>query len=189
MSRYIGTIGARYKQGLRHMWGALDTGFAVRSSFTRPVAEVGAKHVLLMHLLWEAHFLPVHLTILLLFSSVYTALTPQETIHPYLSWAFWLTGLLRTLSFLSMNVALAFYDRFHGVAVASRVADMERAALPDGFSHRPLLSPRFLADRVLFPVAGAVFGTIPALQAEISHFWTDRLVYRVSAKPLFRMSA
>ena len=27
---YIGCITARYQQALRHMWGALDTGFAIR---------------------------------------------------------------------------------------------------------------------------------------------------------------
>ncbi|KAI0029813.1 glycosyl transferase family group 2-domain-containing protein [Vararia minispora EC-137] len=188
IAKYIDTLGARYRQGLRHMWGALDTGFAVRSAFSRPVARVGLKHVLLLHLLWEAHFLPIHLTVLLIFSSIYTAITPPDAIHPYLAWVFWFTGLLRTLSFIGMNVALYFYDRYHATAVSTRAQDMARAALTDGFSYRPLKF-QFLADRILFPVAGAIFGTVPAIQAEISHFWTDRLVYRVSAKPLFKMSA
>jgi hypothetical protein len=186
---YIESLDARYRQALRHMWGSLDTGFALRRSATFPLSRIDLKHMALLHMLWEAHFLPVHFTLLLIFSAIYTVFMPTELMHPFIGWAFWFTSLLRTLSFIAMNVALLFYDRYHTISVEARVRDMESAALPDGFSFRHLLSVRFLADRLLFPVAGTIFGSIPAIQAEISHFWTDKLVYRVSVKPLFHLSA
>jgi hypothetical protein len=36
---------------------------------------------------------------------------------------------------------------------------------------------------MLFPIGGFVFGAIPAMHAEISHLFTDRLTYVVSLKP------
>jgi len=54
--------------------------------------RVRLRHVLLLHLLFEAHFLPCHLTILLLFSSIYTVVTPTSAIHPSLAWTFWFTA-------------------------------------------------------------------------------------------------
>ncbi|KAJ5777267.1 hypothetical protein N7520_000513 [Penicillium odoratum] len=52
---------ARYRQALRHMWGALDTGFAIRKSvgsLTRPNWRLffSWKQWALAHLLWEALF-------------------------------------------------------------------------------------------------------------------------------------
>jgi len=35
----------------------------------------------------------------------------------------------------------------------------------------------------LFPVAGMVYGTVPAVIALLCHFWTLELKYRVSVKP------
>lgn len=39
-------------------------------------------------------------------------------------------------------------------------------------------------DFVLFPVAGIVFGTVPAVVALMSQMWSAKLVYKVSAKPM-----
>jgi len=181
--RYAGTSMARYRQALRHMWGALDTGFTIRSSLRRDV-WTNFKFFSLIHLLWEAHFLPCQLTILLLFSSIYTFYTPPSLIHPALLWTFWFTGLLRALSFVGMNIAFCFYEGYHSVSVNARANDMDRAGLPDGFTFRSW-HWKYLMERIFFPVAGTIFGSIPAVQAEVSHFWTDRLVYRVSKKPTF----
>lgn len=188
--RVLDTGLARYRQALRHMWGALDTGFAVRKFFVNlPKRAPRLKHLLLMHLLWEAHFLPCHLTIVLLFSSLYTFYMPESLIHPALLWTFWFTGLLRGLSFAWMNLSIFLYDRWHSICVSARMNDMVRAGISDtGFSYRSWWHPRHLLERICFPIAGTVFGSVPAVHAEICHFWTDRLVYRVSEKPMFATS-
>jgi hypothetical protein len=38
-------------------------------------------------------------------------------------------------------------------------------------------------DFGVFPVAGILFGTVPAVVALVSQFWTLDLVYKVSKKP------
>lgn len=190
--RSLATCMARYRQALRHMWGALDTGFAVRQSLGRltgkgqPRMRLRLRHLVLFHLLWEAHFLPCHFTILLLFSSIYTFVTPPSQIHPMLAWTFWFTGVLRAVSFVWMNICLTLYDRWHALCVSARARDMARAGLLDaGFSFRTWWHGKHLIERLCFPIAGTIFGSIPSVHAEISHFWTERLVYRVSKKPTF----
>lgn len=54
-----------------------------------------------------------------------------------------------------------------------------------GFAERTWYQWPFLLERVCFPIAGTVFGAVPTLHAVFAHFWTDRLVYRVSKKPDF----
>ncbi|KAJ5432105.1 uncharacterized protein N7458_011261 [Penicillium daleae] len=189
--RTIGTLVARYRQALRHMWGALDTGYAIQRSFgslKRPSWRLlfTGKHLALVHLLWEAHFLPCHLAICLLITSIYSALTPPELIHPDLLLALNWAGILRASSFIMMNICIIVYDHWHYFCVNTRSLDMMDAGIVDaGFSFRYRFSLSSLVDRIIFPVAGTVFGPIPAVQAVISHFWTDRLEYQVSQKPTF----
>ncbi|KAI9933082.1 hypothetical protein MW887_007553 [Aspergillus wentii] len=191
--RTLDTCFARYRQALRHMWGALDSGFAARRTmsylrlhsrclFLRP------RHFALLHLMWEAHFLPCHLMILMVFSLIYSLMTPPELLHPSMTWTFWFTGLLRTSSFIWMNVCLALYERWYTVCLQSRRKDMLQANLTDtGFSQRTWWHTTHLLERICFPIAGTIFGGIPTIHAVFSHFWTDRLVYRVSKKPDFAM--
>jgi len=180
---------ARYRQALCHMWGALDTGFAIRKSFSnlsRPSWRMlfRVKQWALAHLLWEAHFLPSFLMIIMLISSVYSAFTPPELMHPDLNWAFQFTGLLRIISFVMMNICMVVYDHWHYFCVNTRSLDMMDAGVVDvGFSFRNRWARSFLLDRIIFPVAGTLFGPVPALQAVFSHFVTDKLVYKVSQKP------
>lgn len=182
---------ARYRQALRHMWGALDTGFAIRkscSNLCRPSWRIflRVKQLALTHLLWEAHFLPSFLTLIMLISSVYSAFMPPELMHPDLDWAFQFTGLLRICSFVMMNICMVVYDYWHYLCVNTRSMDMMDAGIVDvGFSFRNSWERGFLLDRILFPVAGTVFGPVPAFQAVFSHFVTDKLVYQVSQKPSF----
>jgi Glycosyl transferase family group 2 len=195
---------ARYRQALRHMWGSLDTGYAIRKSFAgvqnfhfassrrqqRFSSFFRKKQLALTHLLWEAHFLPAHLTIILLFSVAYPTTVPESAIHPTLAWAFWFTGLLRTITFLWMNVCISLYDRWYTLSLNARMRNMEIAGLLDtGSSPRAWWHRRHLLERICFPVAGTLFGSIPGVQAVVSHFWTDRLVYRVSKKPIFAASS
>lgn len=151
----------------------------------QPVTYDSINMIILFHRLFEAHFLPTHLTILLLSSTVYSLLTPTAQIHPTFLWAFSFTSTLRLLGFLCMNVFFWLYESYHRTCVTAREDEMRRAGLYEqmqgGFTHR-----RFrwnVLDYFIFPVAGTVFGSIPAIVAEMCHFYTTRLTYRVSKKP------
>lgn len=192
--RTVDTLRARYRQALRHMWGSLDSGFAVRRSvgylrFHRRCLFLRPRHFALLHLLWEAHFLPCHLAILMIFSTFYTLWNPAVRQDPVLSWAFSFTDTLRTCGFLGMNVCLGLYERWHALSLNARMQDMHEANIYDtGCSRRNWSNPKYLAERIIFPVAGTLFGAVPTLHAVFSHFYTDRLVYRVSKKPSFALS-
>jgi hypothetical protein len=100
-----------------------------------------------------------------------------------------LTSYLRGASFACMTVYFViFYEAYHQACVQARETEMKRAGLYEelahDFSHRRRWTLTVLLDYVLFPVAGTIFGSVPLLQAIISHFWTEKLVYLVSAKPV-----
>ncbi|EEA22517.1 hypothetical protein TMatcc_001364 [Talaromyces marneffei ATCC 18224] len=184
----------RYKQALRHMWGALDTGYAVRHSVPVSISSKRTTfwpfprvlHLALAHLLWEAHFLPCHLAVMLIFSVVYTTFVPLDTLHPTLAWAFSVANLIRTLSFIGMNINLTIYDQWHQIWLYTRRHEMAEANLKDcGFSSRTWWHVAQLKERICFPVSGMIYGAVAMSHAVFSHFWTDRLVYRVSEKPTF----
>ncbi|KAF9891472.1 hypothetical protein FE257_003938 [Aspergillus nanangensis] len=193
--RTTDTYKARYRQALRHMWGALDSGFAVRQTvsslrFQRRCLFLRLQHIALLHLLFEAHFLPCHLIILMLYSAVYENLAPAGSLHPTLAWAFWLTNIIRTSSFVGMNICLALYERWHALCLNARRTDMLDACLGDtGFSPRVWWHMPYLLERICFPIAGTLFGPIPTFQAVFSHLWTDRLEYQVSKKPTFAVAS
>lgn len=222
---------ARYAQGLRHMWGCLDTGYAVRQWFkirpepqaqSTPGSEASSsddgrpnrpRHVelrlklsqhalhgpdlnrftyrnfVLFYRLFEAHFLPIHLFLVLLASALYTALPYPITQCRILTAVMDLTSLFRAISFGMMTLYfIVFYERYHRACIQARESEMRRAGLyeelADEFSYRGRFSLTVLLDYVLFPVAGTIFGSAPLLQAIVSHFWTEKLVYLVSAKPV-----
>ena len=60
---------------------------------------------------------------------------------------------------------------------------MEVAGISEIFVYCHPLHLKYLVERILFPVVGVVYSAISTLQAQFSHFWTDRPVYAVSAKP------
>ncbi|KAE8349682.1 glycosyl transferase family group 2-domain-containing protein [Aspergillus coremiiformis] len=186
--RSLDTCFARYRQALRHMWGALDSGFAARRTmrYFRRCLFLQPRHMLLFHLLFEAHFLPCQLIILIIFSAAYEHLIPPTQLHPDMAWTLRVTDILRTSSFIGMNVCLALYERWHALCLHMRKKDMLDANLTDtGFSRRIWWRWSFLLERLCFPIAGTVFGAVPTFQALFSHFWTERLEYRVSKKPAF----
>lgn len=224
---------ARYAQGLRHMWGCLDTGYAVRQwckvgsdaklqKRTSPESESSSsdegrsyrprdvelrlklsqyalhgpdlrrftwRNLVLFSRLFEAHFLPIHLFLVLVASALYSGLPYPITQCRLLSAVMDLTSFLRGAGFAFMTVYfVVFYERYHRACIQARETEMKRAGLyeelSDEFSYRRAFSLTTMLDYVLFPVAGTVFGSGPLLQAIISHFWTEKLVYLVSAKPV-----
>lgn len=134
--RTLDTCCARYRQALRHMWGALDSGFAARRSvgylrFHSRCLFLRPRHFFLLHLLWEAHFLPCHLTILTIFCPIYELCTESSRLNPHMAWVFWITGLLRTTSFICMNICLFLHERWHDLCLSWRRRDMMAAGLTD----------------------------------------------------------
>lgn len=227
-------ISARYKQAKRHMWGALDTGYALRkvvevwrerkhtSRAWRPlhtslndgsdsyvpesqinsadpeaVPESGifsdvttdtlngpdyARIAVLFHRLFEAHFLPVQMTILVVASTLFSWVTDgAEDVHG-VAWIMWICNILRTLGFMEVALYLALYEAFHKVCVEAREKEMSDACLTKGmhFSKRSIRSN--FVDYVMVPLVAPIFGSIPCAQAQIYHFWTLELEYTVSKK-------
>lgn len=227
-------IEARYKQAHRHMWGALDTGFALRkfvelwqerkhtsraykplhltcgdssdlyvpeghltgdetvqapetgvfSNFTQEtIQEPHWERIFyLFHRLFEAHFLPVHMTILVIASELFVRATAgQEDPHD-LAWVFKITSIIRVTGFLQVGCYLFLYESYHRLCVAAREKEMIKAGLWDGmrFSKRSVRNN--LVDYIMLPLVAPIYGAIPCAQAQFSHFWTLDLVYTVSKK-------
>ncbi|CAK7208213.1 hypothetical protein SBRCBS47491_000015 [Sporothrix bragantina] len=229
---------ARYKQALRHMWGALDTGFALRKlvelwrnrkQTTRtfrplhsalndstdvyiPEAQLDAltgspgadpsfdkgffsdvtheaikgpdyrRIIVLCHRMFEAHFLPVQMTILVIASSLYMWVTDGAADVHGVNWIFQACKYLRAVGFLQVAFYLFMYENFHRIAVTMREKEMNDAGLAKGmnFSHRTL--KKNFIDYIMVPLVAPIYGAIPCAQAQICHFWTTDLVYTVSKK-------
>ncbi|CAK7202791.1 hypothetical protein SEUCBS139899_005518 [Sporothrix eucalyptigena] len=238
VSGIVTDMRARYKQALRHMWGALDTGYALRKvvelwrnrkQTTRafrplhssrndpsetyiPEAQLDTltgspdadksidngyfsdvthetikglnyrRLIVLFHRLFEAHFLPVQMTILVVTSTLYMWATDgAEDIHG-VNWIFDVCKYLRTLGFMQVAFYLFMYENFHQIAVSIREKEMHDAGLAKGmnFSHRSL--KKNFIDYIMVPFVAPLYGSIPCAQAQIYHFWTVDLVYTVSKK-------
>ncbi|KAK5766393.1 hypothetical protein LTS12_003310 [Elasticomyces elasticus] len=258
---YIDGIYARYKQALRHMWGSLDTGFAIRecakmfrrhwsatptrsdlplsapkyvcdhvkvvrrqllmnrsSNWTAFYTSTGLHKSLVPKLtvtdteavppkpihvwnmctlflrLFEAHFLPIHLSVILTTSSLFMFLTPSFLVPEVLHLAIDFAGWCRLGGWLLMLCYFWRYEQYHRLCVGLRQEEMRKAGLlddmiaHDGFS----LTTFHVAgawEACLFPLGGFIFGAIPALQAVLSHVFTDRLTYVVSLKPQLAMKS
>lgn len=210
---------ARYNQGLRHMWGCLDTGYTIHQWLkmgSRPSSgsslpdrtpyrrvELKLSHMklhgdqgrricwrsmVLLTRIFEAHFLPVHLFIVMLSSTIYSNLSAPLVHCQWLSDILDFTGTLRAVSFLAMLFYFAgCYERYHRVCVRVREAELIRAGLYDDMQHaisrRSPYNPITWIDYFIFPIAGSIFGSVPLIHAAFSHFYTDRLTYKVSLKP------
>jgi hypothetical protein len=226
---------ARYKQALRHMWGALDTGFALCKlvqlwkdrkqtsrayqplhytlSDTNNVAipetymndeQSGHPYVdngifssiqkdtveqphwerlfYMMHRLFEAHFLPVHMAILVVASALYVKLTENNNDPRNLAWIFSWCNVIRIYGFFQIAIYVSLYESYHQAGVSSREREMVKAGLADGmdFSRRSL--KKNWHDYLAIPIVAPLYGTIPSAQALICQLWDQDLVYTVSKK-------
>jgi hypothetical protein len=144
----------------------------------------------LMHRMYEAHFLPIHITLLILGGALYTLITPTHLVPRLLLQTLDITGYLRLVSALNFIYFFFLYESYHSLCVTLREQEMRRAGLANhSFSYRSLRTTGL--DFCLFPVAGILFGTVPAVVALVCQFWTLGLVYKVSKKParLMQMQA
>ncbi|KAK9371268.1 hypothetical protein V1509DRAFT_650873 [Lipomyces kononenkoae] len=162
--------------------------------------------VILIHRLYEAHFLPVHYFVDVLacsFLPMFVTVPPTSMLATLLVY----TNHLRKAAAIGVLVQMAMYERLHSIALKIRVRAIQNA-LSSPYSHispdskafsgyseivrkslrRVEISPRgtwinFL-DYILFPIAGTVFGAVPAFTAQVSQFWGTSFVYEVSSKPI-----
>lgn len=136
----------------------------------------------LAHRLFEAHFLPLQMTILVLASTLYDWVTDGGSDPHNLSWIFFWCNILRTAGFMEVALYMCFYERLHRVAATNREREMTEAGLAKGmcFSYRSL--KKNILDYVMVPLVAPLYGAIPCAQAQLQHFWTIDLVYTVSKK-------
>ncbi|KAK3693554.1 glycosyl transferase family group 2-domain-containing protein [Podospora appendiculata] len=234
MAGIITDMRARYKQAQRHMWGALDTGYALRkvveiwrerkhtsrafrplhaamdsnSDTYVPEAQIDAlgmeaapesgifsdvvtdtvrdldyeRIFYLFHRLFEAHFLPVQMTILIVASTLFLWVTEGTADVHGVSWVWPICNVLRTLGFLEVAVYLFLYENFHRICVETREKEMGDAGLLKGMHFSRREAKTNYIDYVMVPLVAPIFGSIPCAQAQICHFWTLDLVYTVSKK-------
>ncbi|KUJ14343.1 uncharacterized protein LY89DRAFT_136225 [Mollisia scopiformis] len=169
-------VDARYRQALRHMWGSLDSGYALKQAMevwrrrrqTQQVCQPlhlttsskmrsntsfdWQKEILrsddsvmrvkieppnwfniflLFHRLFEAHFMPAHISILVVASTLYRALTPQEEDTFSIAWTFVATDILRAIGLLTLLVFFYSYQQYHHLALEARRNEMIAAGLAE----------------------------------------------------------
>lgn len=233
VTRVYNDMQARYKQALRHMWGALDSGYALRklvvlwqerkhtarafrplhvtlnnptdSYITQTQLDINPEQTLesaifsdvtsetlkepdwqrigiLFHRLFEAHFLPLQMTILVVSSTLYMWVTDGNSDPHQLSWIFTVCNVLRTVGFMEVALLLFLYEQFHKICATSREKEMHEAGLAKGmcFSHRSV--KKNFVDYIMVPLVAPLYGSIPTAQAQVMHFFTLDLVYTVSKK-------
>lgn len=158
------------------------------SSLYQPQRQHISNNLTIMLRLFEAHFMPVHLVVILVASSIYSQRTPIDLVPHVLKVALDVSAYCRFIGYVLM---LGFFWRFqayHKLCVSLRKEEMSAVGLlqeledADGFSSN-LFQLAGLAEAATFPVGGVIFGALPALQAIISHVFTERIAYIVSLKP------
>ena len=139
--------------------------------------------IYLFHRLFEAHFLPTHMMLVVIASSIYTWIVAGKPDDLNIAWTFALTNYLRIISFGGTAVYLMLYETYHATGAGLREAEMLGAGLAGHmvFSFRKF--PANLVDYAVSPLVAPLFGCIPAIQAQFCQFWTQELVYAVSNKP------
>lgn len=232
LSGLLSDMRARYKQAMRHMWGALDTGYALRkvvelwrerkhtSRAYRPLHNSSKEAIevylsqdqlqdpeqpiglgifsdvthdtlkkpnyqrifYLFHRLFEAHFLPVHMTILVVASTLFVWVTEGDPDVHDIFWVFDACNVLRTAGFMEIGLYLFLYEKFHRICVTAREREMAAAGLAQGMHFSRRTVRRNYIDYIMVPLVAPLYGAIPCVQAQISHFWTLDLVYSVSRK-------
>lgn len=253
---FVDGLMARYNQALRHMWGAVDTGYAIRQSvemvwrrsqnselvfmapsnledaalwardiilagmsavcsfnFTALTTDIGKRKstslrainrledtttrinilnlCVLFHRLFEAHFLPLHLSLILatatIYDNVWGHLIPRD-----LSMALHICSLSRWVGWVLIVTFFYRYEKYHRICVQLRKEDMINAGMKKEAGEEDRFSPEVfkwfrLMEAGIFPFGGFLFGAIPALQAVLSHVFTERITYHVSLKPQIRI--
>lgn len=144
--------------------------------------------LILFQRMFEAHFVPIHLAVILTTSSVFSFFTPGSTMPEVLHIALDFASWCRLAGWSLMLCFFWRFEKYHQLCTALRQEEMREAGLLDDMLAHDGFSPRVfqvagLLEAALFPIGGFIFGAIPALQAVLSHVFTERLTYVVSLKP------
>ncbi|CAH0049945.1 unnamed protein product [Clonostachys solani] len=147
------------------------------------IKEVDWERVFYMsHRLFEAHIMPVHMTVLIIASTLYMFVTDGKEDPHGLNWTFALSNTLRTIGVMLCACYIAMYERFHRLCVDAREKEMKEAGLAEGMNFSRRSFKKNCLDYIMVPLVAPLYGSIPCIQAEICHFWTLDLVYTVSKK-------
>lgn len=121
------------------------------------------RNLVLFVRIFEAHFLPVRLPLVVTASGLYSNLKAPLVHCWLLSFVMDVTAVLCAASYIVMMAYFAiFYERYHRVCVEAYEFEMRRAGLYDdmaeNFSYRKQSKPVTWLDYLLFPLAGTIFG-------------------------------
>ena len=136
----------------------------------------------LFHRLFEAHFLPLQMTILVVASSVFVWVTEGSPDIHGTCWIFNVCNILRTLGFMEVALYLFLYEYFHRICLETREKEMSDVGLSKGMHFSRRDPKKNFIDYVMVPLVAPLYGAIPCAQAQVCHFWTMDLVYTVSKK-------
>ncbi|KAK9352815.1 hypothetical protein V1523DRAFT_381153 [Lipomyces doorenjongii] len=161
---------------------------------------------ILLHRLYEAHFLHVHYFINGLACSLLPMVTniPQSSL---LGIVLAFASYLRTVAFCGVLLQMFLYERLYSTALRLRLHTIQMTLSSPSFNISPIsksstksiqivrqslkqidVSRRSgwisLFDSILFPIAGTFYVMVPSLKAQILQFWSTELVYEVSSKPV-----
>ena len=121
------------------------------------------------------------MTILIIASAILTWATEGKDPHD-VSWMLDLCNYLRTIGFMGIVVYMVLYESFHKLCLKERRTQMARAGLLEGMHFSSRCLKRNLVDYAMAPICAPLYGSVPSVEAQISHFWTLDLVYAVSGK-------
>lgn len=144
---------------------------------------------ILFNSLFEAHFLPVQLALILTTTTIYDVIA-GSWVPRHLAMALDFSGTCRFIGWSLICLYFYRYAQYHQLCLDLREEEMRKAGLLEhdhehnGFS-RKLYGRLGFLEAALFPIGGFLFGSIPACHAVLSHVFTDRLTYQVSLKPQF----
>ncbi|KAK9366236.1 hypothetical protein V1509DRAFT_630555 [Lipomyces kononenkoae] len=162
--------------------------------------------IILLHRLYEAHFLHVHYFI----DGFACSVLPLITTIPRssgLGHVLAIASYLRTIAFCGVMLQMLLYEQLYSTALDLRL-QFVKTALSSPSSHifsggkssaksigivRQSLQQVDISrhgdwisfvDYILFPIAGAFYVIVPSLKAQILQFWSTEFVYEVSSKPV-----
>jgi len=129
--------------------------------------------------------MPAHISILVVASTLYQALVPEDQDTFSIAWTFVSTDILRTVGLVTLLVYFYSYQEYHRLALEARQNEMIAAGLAESmkgsFSARSWMN---VFDCVWIPFVAPLYGSIPAIHAQLCHLWTLDLDYVVSSKPV-----
>lgn len=193
---WLSDMRARYAQGMRHMWGSLDSGYALRRVITGDLGDGPVNWWAMTNLLFrlfQAHIMLGWLLILLLRDQIspldpYKAVRNAEPLETpeimawdvaWISFCVKMVDIIRGFSVISTIATMLLYDQYHHAAAVKRWNKPQAGMRANEISLRRF--PWSLLDLCAIP-GGILFGIIPLYHAQFLHLFTNTLTYTVSLK-------